>query len=142
MHLPRAAHVALLSAGTYWMMALVVGGHLPLVERHMFRFAVMDGPVAVPLFRADGELHDWSRFTDFAGLPPEAVDVAHAGFQSSVEQHFHAEQAWLAGHQAAPDAPPGPVQVEVGLVILEVVEGRLTVRYRVDATGTARRRAG
>ena len=133
--------VAALSGLVYLALAGVAGGRLPFVERQMFSFPILEGPVAVPLFRADGELARYADYVDFSGLPPSTVDVVHAGYQSSVEQHFFEQRSWIAEHQAAAGASPGPVSVEVGLILLEQVDGQVTVRHRIDARGAAHQRA-
>lgn len=131
-----AAGVAVL----YLVLAGLLGGRVPFLERHMFQFAAMDGPVVVPLFRADGVRADVHGFTDFQDLPPESVDVAHVGFQCSVEQHVRDQQAWLASHQADPTSPAGPVVAEVGFLVMEAgPDGRIDTTVRIDATGRARR---
>ena len=129
--------VALVSGVIYVILALLAGGRLPFVERRMFRFAAMEGPVALPLLRVDGADVDCGALRAFRGLAPERVDVAHAGYQSSVEHKFAELRDCLAARQAPAGAAPGPVQVELGLIILERVEGALRVRARIDAVGTA-----
>ena len=129
--------VALGSSLLYVVLALVAGGRLPFVERQMFRFAVMEGPVALPLLRVDGVDVDCGDLRSYAGLSPERVDVAHAGYQSSVEHKFAELRDCLAARQAPAGAAPGPVSVELGLIILQRVHGELQVRARIDAVGTA-----
>ncbi len=129
---------ALVAFGSYLSAALLVGGHVPLVERRMFEFPSGAEPMVAPLFRADGVwASPWS-YTGFGGVRPEDVDVAHQGYRCTVQQHFSEQQAWIAAHPAAADSGPGPVVIEVGVVILSVgPEGKVYAEDRVDARGTA-----
>jgi hypothetical protein len=132
--------VAVGSGVLYVVLALVAGGSLPFVERHMFRFAVMEGPVALPLLRVDGVDADCAALQAISGLSPDQVDVEHRGYQSSVEHKFAELRDCLAARQAPAGAAPGPLRVELGLIILQHVNGELQVRERIDAVGAAEAR--
>ncbi len=127
--------------GLYWVMAVLLGGQVPFVERTMFAFPVLSSPLAAPLFRVDGELADVTAYTDFRGIGPRAIDVDHIGYRSTVEHHFHEMRAWIAAHPSPPETVSGGHPFEVGLLIFDWdLDGRVTTTVRVDGTGWAHRR--
>lgn len=128
---------ALGSCAIYLAVSLVLRGGVPFVRFPAFAFPDTGGVMALPLFLADGEPAEATDFEGFAGVGPEAVDVAHTGLPSVVAHRFYDLQSWIAAHPG----DGGDIAVIVGLRVLRRGPDGVTVGDRVDGVGTARRRS-
>lgn len=134
-----STRIAAVACAAYLVIAFVLGGRVPLFEWGMFRFPVTqaEAGTVTPIFLADGAVASIEDYVGFQGIGPDDVDIEHRPYECSVEHKLHEAKGWLTEHAAAPDAPPGPVRAEFGLLVLRVEDGRVVTERRIDAVGTA-----
>lgn len=127
-----------LTAAAFAALAVVSRGAIPFFVYPMFAFEAPREPMAMPLFRADGEIDSPMAYEGFVGVGPEHVDLAHAPYPCTAEHLLHEFAQHLEQHQAPPGAPEGPVEVAVGLRLAHIRDdGTVEVVERIDKRGYA-----
>ena len=129
-------HPAVFSSLIYLALAALPRHTLPFVERDMFKFEVPTQPVAVPVSFIDGERQPIESVVGFSGFTGADVDVHYPGYQSSVEHRFHEQQQWIDAHLSG-ERGPGPIEVIIGIQIIDVTGESPSITFREDARGTA-----
>ncbi len=108
----------------------------PFSRYSMYSSAVMRKQGAIPIFKADGEPDDISKYTDFTGLDPDKFYPP--GTPCSLEWMVHEAVRYVGKNLS--NGEPGPVAAEWGFLYLSVdKQGQVEERMEVVQSGHARR---
>ncbi len=127
---------ALFSALLYLALAFLPRHTLPFVEREMFKFALSTKPVVIPVSFIAGKRRHIETVVDLEGIAGSDVDIEHRGYHSSVEYRFREQKKWIENNSNGTRGP-GPIEVVIGVQILDFSNGMPTLQFREDGRGTA-----
>lgn len=128
-----------LAGALYLALSLRLGERFVFSRYSMYSTLGARDHGAVPIVLADGQPAEIDAFEAFSGI--SVADIYPDGIACSLEWRVRELERWVASHQAAPGAVPGPVRIELGFLLLKVAaNGELHEEQRITARGQGRKR--